>query len=597
MSRLRTTGPLFGEASARRFLSLYTDERSLVVLVGLLITAIVLAYFHGADNHFFSTRRMSPIFQHLLMSDDSKTAWLTLCVCILAAYWKTLTPLLKIVDFLGLHVSKVVTATVVLLGLGAVFIYRDNAFSMDEYAAVFQAKIFAAGRFTAQLPPSVVNWLIPPGFNGAFLVASPATGQAMEAYWPGFSLILAPFEYLGIPWLCNAALAGFAVFLVHRITWDITGDRRAAGWAVLFTISSGAFAAYAISYYSMQAHLTANLLFVWLLLKPTPYRAFGAGVVGSLALVLHNPFPHTLFAAPWIIALARSKDQRVSFYALILGYLPLTFLLGAGWLFLRELVTSGNSGFNVINANINTVFRFPDRSMINIRLAEMVKMWIWAFPCLFLLAVLGRLRRGDDRHVRLLIQSAILTFVGYVFFVFDQGHGWGYRYFHSAWGVIPILAACAMTARPESNGSLAAFAGAAAILNLVLVVPVQMLQMDCIIARHLAQLPPPRPGNNVYFIHDGGFYLADLVQMDPLLRADDLFLFSRGPVLDAELRRQNWPKAVLVEHRPGVEEWNLGPRDQRQMPKCSPGINRFNFSYSDEGSTAGASDTRPRPDS
>ena len=69
-------------------------------------------------------------------------------------------------------------------------------------------------------------------------------------------------------------------------------------------------------YYSMQAHLTANLLFVWLLLKPTPYRAFGAGVVGSLALVLHNPFPHMLFAAPWIIAFARSKDQRRTFLRL-----------------------------------------------------------------------------------------------------------------------------------------------------------------------------------------------------------------------------------------------------------------------------------------
>jgi len=39
---------------------------------------------------------------------------------------------------------------------------------MDEYAAVFQAKIFAAGRLTAQLPPSIVDWLIPPGFNGRF---------------------------------------------------------------------------------------------------------------------------------------------------------------------------------------------------------------------------------------------------------------------------------------------------------------------------------------------------------------------------------------------------------------------------------------------
>jgi hypothetical protein len=584
------------QGTARRFLSEHIAERR-IILLGVLFTTIVLAYFYAPDNYFFSTRRMTPIFRHLLMVDDSKTAWLTLGVCIMAAFWKNPLPLFKVVDFVGSHITTVVMATVALLALGAVFIYHNDAFSMDEYAAVFQAKTFAAGRLTARLPPSVVNWLIPPGFNGAFLLASRTTGQAMEAYWPGFSLILAPFEFLGIPWLCNSTLAGITIFLVHRITLEITDDRRAAGWAVLFTLASGAFAAYAISYYSMQAHLTANLLFVWLLLKPTPYRAFGAGLVGSLALVLHNPFPHALFAAPWIIEMARSKEQHRSFFALILGYLPLTVLMGAGWLYLREFVTSGNSGFNVVGHTINTAFRFPDRSMIDIHVAEIVKMWIWALPCLLLLAVLGRLRRGDYRHVRLLSQSALVTFVGYIFVVFDQGHGWGYRYFQSAWGVAPILAACAMTARSESTGGLAAFAGAAAILNLVLVVPVQMMQINSIITRHSAQLPPPRSGNNVYFVRDGGFYRADLVQSDPLLRDSDLILFSGGDVLDAGLIQQNWPTAVLVERGLGVEQWNLGPKDQRQVSKDLPGIKRFVFTYSGQALPSGSLAVRPRPDS
>jgi hypothetical protein len=578
----RATGPVVTEATTRLSATQHMAERRIVVL-GSILTAIALVYFQAASHHYLSTRRMTLIFQYFLTVDDPKTAWLTLGVCVLAAFWRNPVPLLKIVDFVGSNVKTIVMTSVALLGLGAVYIYHNNAFCMDEYAAVFQAKTFAVGRLTAQLPPSVVDWLIPPGFNRAFLLASRTTGQTMEGYWPGFSLLLAPFEFLGIPWLCNASLAGFAIFLIHRITFEITEDRRAAGWAVLFTVASGVFAAYAISYYSMQAHLTANLLFVWLLLKPTPYRAFCAGVVGSLALVLHNPFPHTLFAAPWIIALARSKDERRSFFALILGYLPLTILIGAGWLHLREIVTSGHSGYNVISNNLNTVFRLPDESMLDMRVAAMAKMWIWAVPCLFLFAALGRIRRGDNRHVRLLAQSALVTFVGYLFFIYDQGHGWGYRYFHSAWGVIPILAGCAMTARPESNGRLAAFAGAAAMLNLLLVVPVQMMQMDTIIARHSAQLPAPqRPGNNVYFVHEpGGFYLADLVQSDPLLRADDLILFSRGTELDAELRRQNWPMAALVGRSDGVEEWNLGPKDQRQLSKDLPGVKRFVFAYSD----------------
>jgi hypothetical protein len=533
-----------------------TDRR--VVILGVLLSAVALTYFYAADHYIFSTRFMTAIFRYLLTVNDFKTAWLTLGVCILAACWKKPAPPIKVVDFIGSHAAGVAMASVVLFALGAVFIYHNNAFSMDEYAEVFQAKVFAAGRLSAQLPASVVDWLIPHRFNGGFLVASHTTGEAIEVFWPGFSMVLAPFEALGVPWLCNPCLAALAVFLIHRITLEITDDRRAAGWAVLFALASGAFAANAISYYSMQARLTANLLFVWLLLKPTPYRSFGAGVVGSFALALHSPFPHALFAAPWIIAMARTREQGRCLLALLVGYLPLLIIVGAGWMHMRGAITAG---FDPITYNINAAFSFPDMSMIDMRAAAIVKMWIWAVPSLFLLAALGRLRRGDDYRVRLLTQSAVMTFVGYLIVIFDQGHGWGYRYFHSAWGVVPILAGCAMAERPRSNGRLAAFAGAAAMLNLFLVIPYQMIQIESIIARHSAQLPKPRrPGKNVYFIHDSsGFYTADLVQMDPLLREPDLLLFSRGPELDAELRRQNWPAGVLVERGIGVEEWSVGP--------------------------------------
>jgi len=341
----------------------------------------------------------------------------------------------------------------------------------------------------------------------------------------------------------------------------------------------------------MQAHLTANVLFVWLLLKPTPYRAFAAGSVGSLALVLHQPFPHALFAVPWILAIARRQEHRQSLIALALGYLPVLIFVGAGWLQLRASVTAGDSGFNVIGNNLSGDFSLPDKPIIDMRVAAAVKMWIWAVPGLFIFAILGRIRRGDNEFVRLMTQSAVVTFVGYLFVIFDQGHGWGYRYFHSAWGVIPILAGCAMTGRPESDGRLAAFAGAASMLSLFLIMPFQMMQIDTMISRHLAQLPDLRkPGNDVYFIRiPGGFYSADLVQMDPLLRDEDLILNSRGPELDAKLRRQNWPTATLVGTRFHVEEWNLGPKDQRLPPLDSHDRPRFEITYSELEKT----DNRP----
>jgi hypothetical protein len=252
-------------------------------------------------------------------------------------------------------------------------------------------------------------------------------------------------------------------------------------------------------------------------------------------------------------------------------------VIGVGWILLRQDIAAGLPGGEMSRGVAAGVFAWPAAAIINMRTAALVKMWVWALPCLFVIALLGRLRHPDNRQVRLLAQSAVLTFAGYLFVRFDQGHGWGYRYFHSAWGAVPILAGCAMAGRlnreSTADSRLIAFAGAAAVLNFAVVMPLQLHQINAFITRHLAELPPPRrPGNNVYFIHPrGGFYVADMVQFDPLLRDPDLKLVSHGAELDAELIRQNWPGAVKVAQVPAAEQWYLGPRAQPTLIPPSAG--------------------------
>jgi len=50
--------------------------------------------------------------RYLLMTDDAKTAWLTLGVCFLAAFWKKSVPILRVVDFIGSHVAALAIASV-----------------------------------------------------------------------------------------------------------------------------------------------------------------------------------------------------------------------------------------------------------------------------------------------------------------------------------------------------------------------------------------------------------------------------------------------------------------------------------------------------
>jgi hypothetical protein len=533
-------------------------------LVGLLCAALCVAYFYLLDKLLFSSRHFSPIYRFLLTTFDAKAAWLGLAVCLLASAWSRPAPILQCVNFLGRHPVAPALASAVVLGLGTILVYHNYPLSMDEYAGVFQSKVFALGKLFAQVPQALVDWLVVKGFNGSFLAASSLSGRAIGQYWPGFALLLAPFQFFNVPWLCNASVSGLAIYLVHWITKEITKDHRAAGWAVLFTFASGAFVANGLSYYSMQAHLCANLLFVALLIRPSMYRALGAGLVGSLALVLHNPFPHALFAIPWIVAMAARANHRRHLLPLLIGYLP-GIGLGFGWLMFRSNIGSGGHEWAAMSGVAHGVFTWPDATLLNLRAAALVKMWIWAVPCLFVFAVLGIARWRADLNVRLLASSAIFTLAGYLFVRFDQGHGWGYRYFHSAWGLIPILAGCTMAGRPEVNPKLVSFAGAAAILSLGIIVPVQLSQIEGFVSAHLAQVAQPkRPGNNIYFIHPlAGFYVADMVQFDPLLRDRDLLLVSHGEKLDAQLVQGNWPHAVKVAGGQGAEQWYLGPNDVR----------------------------------
>jgi hypothetical protein len=538
------------------------------VLVAILSSVVCLAYFYMLDRLFFSSANLSVIFNLLLTVQDMQTAWIAVAICFVASVWNRPAPATRLVALLSEHPLMVALWSAVLIALGSIFVYRSYPVSMDEYAAVFQSKVFASGRLFAWLPPGAIDWLIVPGFNGAFLVGSRETGRVVEAYWPGYALLLAPFEFLGAPWLCNATLAALSVFLIYRITVEITGDRRAGGWAMVFTIASGAFLANAISYYSMQAHLTANLLFAWLLLKPTGPRVFSAGVVGSFALILHNPFPHALFALPWIVAITADKNLRRHLAPLILGYLPLAVSVGLGWFLFKSSLASGYHGVPATSALASGIFKWTDIHILNMRVAALAKMSVWAVPGLFVLAALGFARHRSNRNIGLLAQSAALTFVGYLFVNLDQGHGWGYRYFHSAWGVIPILAACAMTRRFQRDVRLESFVGAACVLSVLLLVPLQMHQIEQFVSRQMDRLPSPkRPGNNIFFINPGGgFYIEDMIQTDPFLREQDLLLLSHGSRADFDLMKGSWPTAVKIGDGPWGQQWYLRPDNGELSP-------------------------------
>lgn len=501
------------------------------------------------------------IFWYLLVIHDLPAAWLMLGMLVFGHWFGTrhsgdgawVERLLLTLDRQRYVVAIVLWGA---LCAGSVWVYQNHPLSMDEYAAVFQAKVFAAGSLNGQFPPDLLDNLIPPRFQNQFLMLNRDTGAVFSAYWPGFSLLLTPFVWLGIPWACNPTLVVASFLLIGRIARDLIASPLAAGWALLFALASPAFVANGIAYYSMPAHLLFNLGFAWLLLVPSSLRLFLAGFVGGFALVLHNPFPHVVFAAPWILWLVTRRGQRLRNVAcLAAGYLPIVLLLGAGWsLWQQQILHVGvqaGSGAQVTGTpamveralgllrGFMGVLNWPDILIVFARLGGLAKLWLWASPLLLLLAWWGV--RGDKTpRIQLLGASALLTFFAYFLIRFDQGHGWGYRYFHSAWGVLPVLAALGATKLAAAEGPrVLRQLALLALLSLVAANALRLIQMGDFMTAHLAQFPPRIEAERRVVLHNGqGYYAYDLIQNSPWLRGGEIvFLVTNSADKDRLLER------------------------------------------------------------
>lgn len=497
------------------------------------------------------------VFEYLFARNEPAAAWLAIAIVLAAAVVARAgrAPERFLVARLSADPRAFIACATLVLAAAALLVYRAHPLSMDEYTPLFQARVFARGRLAGQVPPELLPRLVPPM---RWFIESAPSGAMVSAYWPGFALLLTPFVWLGCPWLLNPLLGGATLLLGHRLARRLWPDTRAAGWAVLFIAASPAFSVNAISFYSMAAHLAASLLFAVLVLEE---RLVLAGAVGSLALALHNPFPHTLFALPFIVSIARRPGRIANLARLAAGYVPGVIVLVGGWMWYRAQVTAPVETRVGLLAGLDVVrkyaFTAPSLDLLLVRTMNLAELFSWAAPLLVPLAVLGALRSRGNRGACLLATAALLTALGYAFVPYDQGHGWGYRYFHAAWAALPLLAASAV-----ENGSTTAplrrLALSAALFSLVLCTPLRFAQVRTFIDAHLAQVPevPGAHRRQVVFVDASqGSYTIDLVQNDPFLDGERWVLISHGQAPDARFMRAFFPGARRAAAGPFASVW------------------------------------------
>ena len=539
--------------------------------LALLLTAGIVAMQLYMRAHVFEPQGL-PIFYRLFLFQDYTAAFLLVGVLLLIA---PLPAAQRAAASLALAMGRapltVSGICLLVLAAGALWVYEGYPLAMDEFAPYMQSRIFAEGELVGQFPPALLDWLIPEPFRNYFVHFSRETGEIASSYWPGFALLLTPFMAAGVPWLCNPVLGAAAVWVIHRLTLELTQRTEAAGAASLFAAASAAFTVNAISFYSMTAHLLCNAVFVLLLLRPTFTRSLCAGLVGGLALTLHNPIPHMLFAAPWLLWLLFRSDRWRTLPTITAGYLPGLIIFGFGW---RALISGLAGGDAVPSAftMLSGVFNWPTPVNLWDRLIALAKIWLWAAPLLLLLAGLGFWRERGNTAFRLMVASATATFIGYLFVPLDQGHGWGFRYFHSAWFVLPVFAGAALGSAPamqlhrrfeEASRALSSWTLAAALGGLLVLTPYFAWQVHQFIHAHRAQLPTASSGTTriVILTRVAGYYPEDLVQNDPFLREPVITMFTQGREADEAMVRKYFPDLVMLNRTYRGSVWGYAPAE------------------------------------
>ena len=361
----------------------------------------------------------------------------------------------------GLSGLAVVT---VLLLAGGVIALRAFPNSGDEYAYLFQAQTFRAGRLWNVLPP------VPDAFASFRILMT--DGKWVSQYPPGWPIIIAGVTSLGLPdYVASPAAALLLLFGFAHLTRELIGPGAAlAGTALLaccpFFLLNGA------SYFSHVPAALFGVLFVLcgvrFLESASIPSAVGAGAaLGFLCII--RPFSAVLIAIPCTVELLRratSVHYRrlawffVGIFPFITGFLLYNNAI-TGNPFL-EPISWGHPAFHFGLQPVNdggfspTLLRRVGWAII--RLMELAQ---WTSPLLcFLYAIAALWKLGRRRFAFYDFVFPIFV-LGYFLFPDLGGNRYGPRYYFEAYPFMVLTVISAATAWLASRRTASREAAAA----------------------------------------------------------------------------------------------------------------------------------------
>lgn len=320
----------------------------------------------------------------------------------------------------------------------------DFDLSRDERMVGFDAAIFAGGRLFQPIPPFWrdyydalnINFILPIGNREAWV----------SSYLPGNAALRALLGMVLPASAIGAVLVlagGAALWRIAARLWPESASTRAV--VLVLYVTSSQVILTGTTAFAMTAHLTANLIWLWLFLQRRPIAHAGAIAVGFVATGLHQPLFHPLFVAPFLLLLLRERAwKELAAYTGCYLAIGLFWIGWQPWLSAQGLqpvpAAVGTEGVDFIS-RLSDVLRAPSWLTLWVMAANLLRFVTWNALLLAPLAAVTLLTPlRSNRFIQalwlgpagmLLLMAAILPW---------QGYGWGYRYLHHYIGSFVLLA-------------------------------------------------------------------------------------------------------------------------------------------------------------
>lgn len=314
--------------------------------------------------------------------------------------------------------------------------------SRDEQMATFDANVFASGHLVASVPAFWRDHA--DALNTMFMYPAEHRGAWVSNYLPLNAALraivgLAATQALTGP-LLNL-LGALALWGCARRIWP--QDRETPVVALLLYFGSAQILVNGMTSYAMPAHLALNLVWLWLFLRKMWWSDTAALAVGFVAVGLHQPIMHPMFAAPILFLLLLDKEwRRAGVYLVGYAVIGVFWLWWPNWTWALSQASAAGQQPDGVDYLTRLMLAVTNGSAMGVpyMMANILRFFAWQHLLLLPLLILGVRIVRSDRLAGALLAGIVLTICVMTVILPYQGHGFGYRYVHGLIGSAILLA-------------------------------------------------------------------------------------------------------------------------------------------------------------